>query len=415
MRLWGFPFSLPKLTGNSCLVVNNANYDFLSLSPTAGELSSFYGSCGLSLWFQRSCPFSENLTCFNSVVPVNYSTEALRLCGILVVHNLAFPEWFPVSCHEKLPVDVVCTKEPKGNYSQYNNTVKRSVQCQEKQIAFDKQCLFMEKGFSKETILPQNTSEQSQNSSSAVPEQIVRVISKVSKLRLVFCFPFVEKCVFYNSQTDTVRVVAKLTLEKHITTVQGTLFQEVQQIIRGKSQLVECSSGEFISIKHFQDRKPDCVSGDDEVGLKCYVEGNVRNDSMCCTDCFSSQGCQCADLHYQSVKGGCYTYSKLTEVKLEGGTHTHTSPQNADCTAQEIKAFKSNTFSVIPVCTAPDELPCTYGCSTCFSISKLCVYEVHHQKEHIMHCPSGAHLKNCEDMQCNNMFKCFQSFCVPYR
>ena len=85
-----------------------------------------------------------------------------------------------------------------------------------------------------------------------------------------------------------------------------------------------------------------------------------------------------------------------------------------DCKIEELEDFVHNITYFKRNCTGKYEVQCTYGCSRCFSVYKLCVYELDHHSN-LMHCPSGAHIKKCIEMECNNMFKCYQHNCVPFR
>ena len=85
-----------------------------------------------------------------------------------------------------------------------------------------------------------------------------------------------------------------------------------------------------------------------------------------------------------------------------------------DCDRDELSSIKKNKTVFLKSCENPDQLLCTYGCRKCFALHKVCTYELDYDGK-LLHCPSGAHLKNCEFIGCNNMFKCPNSYCIPYR
>ena len=87
---------------------------------------------------------------------------------------------------------------------------------------------------------------------------------------------------------------------------------------------------------------------------------------------------------------------------------------DTDCNKEELAAVTRNTSHFVSRCDKENSIQCTLGCKHCFSINKICVYEIDDNGK-LMHCPSGSHLKNCTDMECNNMFKCFKKYCIPYR
>ena len=69
-----------------------------------------------------------------------------------------------------------------------------------------------------------------------------------------------------------------------------------------------------------------------------------------------------------------------------------------DCTKEELANILTSKNDFIAVCSGQYEVQCTYGCTKCFPIYKLCVYELYHHGN-LMHFPSGAHLKNCTHIE----------------
>ena len=176
----------------------------------------------------------------------------------------------------------------------------------------------------------------------------------------------------------------------------------------------------------FHNQITNCASGDDETGLVCYVNGEMRNESYCQKACLKPD-CTCPDLYYQKLQGGCFPYSNmfsrnsnihlsnskinylndinndvLTDlIILNYSSAIHTKSFNnsyhpnlyTDCSNQELSDILNSSEYFVKICKMKDEIQCTYGCDKCFAIQKICVYELDHNGK-LMHCPSGAHLKN---------------------
>ena len=209
-----------------------------------------------------------------------------------------------------------------------------------------------------------------------------------------------------------------------------------------------CHSKEFVSQLHQHDGEEDCKSGDDETGqLACYYDGYMRNDSLCKTSCRRPE-CTCPNLYYQNLKGRCspfhsnikhnlgnlklHFFDNVTKVSQRNIPYVdtesiviqahekenkstfidHSHYLQSDCNMEELTSGDLRHF--VNICHGLDEIPCTYGCRRCFPIHKLCVYELD-QQGNLLYCPSGAHLKNCKKMECNNMFKCRKHYCIPFR
>ena len=61
----------------------------------------------------------------------------------------------------------------------------------------------------------------------------------------------------------------------------------------------------------------------------------------------------------------------------------------------------------------PWEIPCMEGHIKCFNFTDICLYKLS-TKNHMIPCRNGGHLDNCKKFECNTMFKCPNSYCVPW-
>ena len=64
-------------------------------------------------------------------------------------------------------------------------------------------------------------------------------------------------------------------------------------------------------------------------------------------------------------------------------------------------------------CSNPGELPCKEGHSKCFNISDICKYRLN-TFGHLVPCRTGAHIQDCQNFECNVMFKCQDNYCIPW-
>ncbi len=358
------------------------------------------------------------------------------------MHNLAYPQWAPVDCRATIPVDVICTKTENKQLARTNGdynitkSVQTSSHCQTNQILFADICLFFTKNSNRNRINKETVK------TSSYPKSIMKYLSLVSESVLCFQFPFQNNfstsLFTFDSVFSKMKRVDKMERTKSMCSALLFVFTlgKVKSLIKHDLQQYLCKSGELISMDLFHNRQLDCLSSDDESQLKCYLDGKLKADPICVESCTKVEKCKCHDLYFKSIRGGCYPYSTLcgehncnlvvTEngsvpcfnVTLQTASRQHLVGEMdvlSDCTMQESNAFENSApISSFDECGVSEKLPWTYGCSKCFAISKLCVYELDREKR-LMHCPSGAHLKNCNDMECSNMFKCFQSHCIPFR
>ena len=70
-------------------------------------------------------------------------------------------------------------------------------------------------------------------------------------------------------------------------------------------------------------------------------------------------------------------------------------------------------YENISTCRGSYEIPFRQGHSKCYNISHICSYKVS-SFGRIEPCSNGAHLQNREHFECNIMFKCLKSYCIPW-
>ena len=66
-------------------------------------------------------------------------------------------------------------------------------------------------------------------------------------------------------------------------------------------------------------------------------------------------------------------------------------------------------------CAEIDMYECYPGHSRCYIKEQKCIYNITRDTQTLMYCRNGQHLQSCENTQCKNMFKCPNSYCIPYR
>ena len=64
-------------------------------------------------------------------------------------------------------------------------------------------------------------------------------------------------------------------------------------------------------------------------------------------------------------------------------------------------------------CTKKGRLSCRDGHPRCYSIESICVFRLDYLN-HLFPCRTGAHLASCETFECNGMYKCPKSYCIPW-
>ena len=64
-------------------------------------------------------------------------------------------------------------------------------------------------------------------------------------------------------------------------------------------------------------------------------------------------------------------------------------------------------------CSEPNMLPCKVNHPRCYHIFEICTYKLNNMNI-LVPCRTGEHLQYCKEFQCNMMFKCQNSYCIPW-
>ena len=331
----------------------------------------------------------------------------------------------------------------------------RHTQCEEKYILFNEKCYYVT-GLSKENV---ESIEHVSKTDQDFLNIVLKYFSNVAFVNIMFCFKV--ECYQFDSFTKSfVPHHTKLTDQENIQlyVLKGKLKNSLFEANNREIQVQKCKSGEYVSKGQYHDGDPNCASKDDESGLTCFINHQeVNNHSFCKTLCLRPK-CTCTEMYYQSKHGGCFPYKnkcsdkfssaclinfydnttmygetgvnyvfddRLTFLRISMSNNEKVTVEDTgyysishnlytDCKKEELKNYSKKESYFVSKCKSLNELQCTYGCAKCFKTHKLCVYELD-ADGNLMNCPSGSHLKNCTLMECNNMFKCHQFYCIPYR
>ena len=63
----------------------------------------------------------------------------------------------------------------------------------------------------------------------------------------------------------------------------------------------------------------------------------------------------------------------------------------------------------------PGMKECYPGHSRCYTTDQSCKYSLHDTLKNLLYCRNGQHLQYCSNSPCEEMYKCPNSYCVPYR
>ena len=272
---------------------------------------------------------------------------------------------------------------------------------------------------------------------SQTPKEKASLLSQSSS---VICFVVITPNPllpsFYAISCD-LKVFKTVVCKIHKTSrdAENVTFQS-SSVSESDNTVLKCASQTYMSKLYMCDSFPGCSETQKEESIcDCYYHNHlVKNNTFCNKLCHPSE-CKCPQLLRQRKHGGCENYQPenlyLTVVLPDHGSNS--SFECFDGTSVEVTLF--NDF--VPDCTLGEDEPLLYlnainmeslryqcpeagmhechpGSIHCYSERDICHYKIDEQRKTLLPCRNGKHLDNCKQTECGHMFKCGNSFCIPY-
>ncbi len=344
-------------------------------------------------------------------------------CTLLMLENLAMPEWLSVKCNQSLLDTVICSTEVKNTIHISNNRWRNSIgdnsHCNKQQIQFQTKCLstkYIPAGTYGKFCLHDNLN---------IDRDLLHFMNMFDKDNQ---FP-----VYFTSQRSPTECLevhkihsqyqnTKLkSISKPCSSVQGLTFclsSKKQFDIESIPNFYMCNSSEIISQALLCNGIADCFDKMDELNCNCSHQSltqthrcNVLNVST--TPKFSPPNSaksvisQIPDTLKQVFL--CNNSKVIPLSYMDDGY--------PDCSGgydeQHFQTSMMNNTLATNLCENPAEIQCYEGYNRCFSLAKLCLCEIDHLGN-LVACRNGYHLTTCDDFICNAAYKCQQSFCIPH-
>ena len=313
-----------------------------------------------------------------------------KKCTIMLLSNLARPEWVSVSCHQKIIGDVLCFTRSNLNFPT-NMTVEAHLVVFESPFVFiNGKCYSFFWGFQNEILGFENLTIA--KSTLHTIQYLVTAINgefppfHYQSLLAVYC-----------------KVDRKWTFQKvkepykglHIILLSGSSYTNYGNVF-------ECEQGIFVAYCFVCDGKKDCPGDEAFIEMACSCEENV-DISKKCKLVVSKDGIKTCSLFYLTMKDGtCLLYEPVNSMKMSHQTF------NSSTSFKPI--FKSDLKLT---CQDNGQLSCKPRYRNCYNITELCSYRLD-ENNLLTPCETGEHIENCRDIQCNMKFKCKDFYCIPW-
>ena len=241
---------------------------------------------------------------------------------------------------------------------------------------------------------------------------VLKYFSNVALVNIVFYFNV--ECYKFDSLTKTfVSDHTNITDQENIqfNVLKGKLRNSFFKASNREMEVHKCKSGEYVSRQFYHDGHPHCASKDDESGLTCFINHQKLNNHSFCKTLRLRPKCTYSEMYYQSQHGGCNTFGntglikKFDNITKYGDTGVNyvfddriTFPLVSMSNSEESTVKEAGQYSILhnlySYCTKEELDLRNYSKQESYFVSKC---------------------KSLNELQCNNMFKCHQSYCIPYR
>ena len=205
--------------------------------------------------------------------------------------------------------------------------------------------------------------------------------------------------------------------------------------VQERNITVKCGSGEFISAAYICDGHHDCIDKTDELKCHCNHKGQIMFDSkFCSTNCTLNINCKCSKLYQNFNFIGCKSYKQnhilFKKIKsgksqsslshVQGESLKKSAAINDDLifdypTGKDESELLQILINYNNTCMQRGMLECYAGHSQCYSEQEKCIYNLTKETLFLMYCGNGQHLQDCYNFTCHGMFKCPNSYCIPFR
>ncbi len=343
-------------------------------------------------------------------------------CTLLMVENLALPEWLSVNCHHLLLNVVLCSSNASTHlnrsYIELNET-DHSLYCQKNEIKYINECIS-----AKLVSLSQSHTVCAGPDITAKPfHYFLKIFNKETNVPTLFITKVNEtQCQEVSLYlTEYVNMTLRVK-EKPCAKCHGITFCQQSQFSHCGPSMVyifACSSSAMISQMQVCNGHDDCLDRKDELMCDCKTKENNKNSFCVISKTFKEFASEISFTVFanqlpkadNSKDEFLCTAKKAIPMRYVNDGYPDC-PDSED--EQSTKHSMLENILAKTLCKNPLHIQCYEGYHRCFPIQKLCFHEVDSTGKSSI-CRNGHHLTYCEHFQCNNAFKCPQTYCIPYK
>ncbi len=388
-----------------------------------------------SVFFNFSACSSFFETKLKAAMTIYPNSGKENKCTLMLLTNLAEAEWIPVDCRTGLASDLLCENRTDVN-SDTHNIAGRKI-CSVWSFQFDGKCyLFMWYNCCvTSSVEISDLCFENKKGSSIVKTKIFQIIFdavSVSPPPFLMIDNAIHNTtirkITYNKYWS-IKELKQNTANMHSASAEGFLIciSNQSKTILG-AQLFQCLNGTTVSLELVCDGRADCVN-DHSDETDCSPVASPSGPSTVVGQ--NNMQANCSYLEHVSADNSCQKYLLMEnngQVRQKAAIDEAVAMCNkrlvkqllddlvADCgsAAQDEPLLLSllENYQYF-ACRLPGQVPCKEGHPKCYNVSEICIYTLD-LFGHMYTCRNGGHLEQCSTFQCNMMFKCKNSYCVPW-